>query len=178
MDSLKKLSTLIDERNTIGKRIAAVIGRPATLGHVGEFIASIIFDIRLEDSASVKAIDGYFRSGDLSGKSVNVKSYGKQESILDITPDHLPDYYLVLTGPRSVQMSSKGDIRPWLIEYVYFFDAYDLVAKLRNRGVKVGTASSIRKLDWEDAEVYPKQTNHILMIGQHQKEMLKLFSGE
>jgi hypothetical protein len=178
MNTLKKLSNLINERNTIGKRIAAVIGRPATIGHVGEFIASIIFDIRLEDSASAKGIDGYFRSGALSGKSVNVKFYGKQESTLDITPDHLPDYYLVLTGPRSAQMSSKGDIRPWLIEYGYLFDAYHLVAKLRSRGVKVGTASSIRKLDWEDAEVYPRQTNAILVIDQQQWEMLKLFSGD
>jgi hypothetical protein len=177
METLQKLSNLIIERNSIGKRIAAVIGRPATIGHVGEFIASIIFDIRLEDSASAKGIDGYFRSGDLTGKSVNIKFYGKQESILDITPDHLPDYYLVMTGPRTTQMTSKGGIRPWLIEYIYLFDAYGIVAKLRSRGVKVGTASSIRKLDWEDAEVYQRQTNPNLMISQYQKEMLKLFSG-
>jgi hypothetical protein len=178
MDTLKELSNLIKERNTIGKRIAAVIGRPATLGHVGEFIASIIFDIHLEDSASAKGIDGYFRSGALSGKSVNVKFYGKQESTLDITPDQLPNYYLVMTGPRSIQMSSKGDIRPWLIEYVYLFDAFDLIATLRNRGVTIGTASSIRKFDWEDAEVYPRQTNPILKINQQQWELLKLFSGD
>jgi hypothetical protein len=38
-----------------------------TAGHLGEWIASVVFDIELESSASAKGIDGRFRSGPLRG---------------------------------------------------------------------------------------------------------------
>lgn len=34
----------------------------------------------------------------MAGKTVNIKAYGRHESILDIGQHHC-DYYLVLTGP-------------------------------------------------------------------------------
>jgi len=175
--NLVKLAELVNQRNEIGGKISALIGRPAIVGHIGEFIAGIIFDIRLEQSASRKAIDGYFRAGSPAGKSVNVKWYGKQESMLDITPNSLPDYYLVMTGPRSSATSSRGDIRPWLIEYVYLFDSVSLVSDLSRRNVKIGIATSVRKSYWENAEIYPRQKNQNYIITEEQKEMLQLFSG-
>lgn len=171
------LAELIKQRNEICRRIAAIVGRPALFGHVGEFIASNIFDIQLEESASRKAIDGYFSTGTLAGKSVNVKWYGKQESILDITSNSLPDYYLVMTGQKSSATSSRGGIRPWLIEHVYLFDSVSLVSDLSRRNLKIGIATSVRKSYWENAEIYPRQKNHNYIITEEQKEMLQLFGG-
>ena len=99
--SLQTLASLLHERNALDARIAQLIGRPASPGHVGEFIAAAVFDIDLFESATQKAADGVFRRGALQGRTVNIKIYGKQEGILDIRPDALPDFYLVLTGPRS-----------------------------------------------------------------------------
>jgi hypothetical protein len=172
---IHKLAQLIRERNDIGSKISRVIGRPALIGHVGEFIASMIFDIRLEDSASSKSNDGYFQSGLLLGKSVNIKWYGKQESILDITPDSLPDFYLVMTGPKSAALSSRGDIRPWLINQVYLFNADRLVSALSRRGIKIGIATSVRNVYWDEAEIYPRQNNRDLVLSKEQKELLQLF---
>ena len=101
VDALINLANLIHNRNKIAEEISLIIDRPAQIGHIGEFIASKIFQITLAESASEKAIDGYFSSGTLQGKSVNIKWYAKRENMLDITPDALPDYYLVMTGPKS-----------------------------------------------------------------------------
>ena len=69
----------------------------------------MIFDIELEKSATNKGFDGYFRSGKLVGKTVNIKWYGKNERILDINKNAVPDYYLVMTGEHSLSESSKGE---------------------------------------------------------------------
>jgi hypothetical protein len=37
-------------------------------------------------------------TGGLAGKTVNIKTYSRHESVLDISP-HPCNYYLVLTGP-------------------------------------------------------------------------------
>ena len=42
--------TLLRARNSIDAKIAKVIGRPVTAGHMGEWLASRIFDIQLEES--------------------------------------------------------------------------------------------------------------------------------
>lgn len=172
---LTRLAELIRERNKTSAEIAALIGRPAIFGHVGEYLASSIFDIQLNESASSKGIDGHFRSAPLAGKSVNVKWYGKQESILDITPRWLPDFYLVLTGPKSPAASSRGTTRPWLIEHVYLFDAKKLVSVLSDRKLRIGIATSVRQFHWEEAEIYPHQTNQEYILSEDQKKMLRQF---
>ena len=178
MRDLKELSGLLKQLNDVGERISAVIGRPSAIGHAGEFIASKIFDLALKDSATTKAIDGHFKSGPLQGKSVNVKWYGKQESLLDITQGSLPDYYLVMTGPKSQSGSSRGATRPWLIELVYMFDAPQLVRDLERSEVKIGVATSIRKAYWESAEIYPRHQNRQYLITKSQMELLAMFRGE
>ena len=108
MNKLTDLADLIRERNAIEEQMGAIIGRPGLLGHVGEFIASRVFDIKLEHSAAAKGIDGRFTSGPLAGQTVNVKWCAKREGLLDIRPDALPDYYLVLAGPKAAPVSSRG----------------------------------------------------------------------
>ena len=68
--------------------------------------------------------------------------------MLDITPNSLPDYYLVMTSPKVFEGTSKGGIRPWLVNYVFLFNAAELVIELAAHGVNIGTASSIRKPEW------------------------------
>ena len=96
---LKCLADLIRPRNANQVEITRVIGRPALLGHVGESITGRIFDIALEALADNPDSDGRFRSGPLSGKSVNIKMYDKRDGRLDIGPDDVPDF-CVVPGPR------------------------------------------------------------------------------
>lgn len=112
LSDLEELASLLDERNKINQKIASIIDRPALPGHIGEYIASKIFDINLMESASYKGIDGFFTEGPLKGKSVNIKIYTKQERMLDISTDNPADYYLVLTGPRSLPTTSRGTVIP------------------------------------------------------------------
>ena len=74
-DELQELASLIKARNVLENSIAGIIGRPAHPGHIGEFVASRIFDIELPESAVNRGCDGHFRTGLLAGKSVNVKKY-------------------------------------------------------------------------------------------------------
>ena len=176
MSSIKELATLIKTRNDVTNEISKIIERPALVGHVGEYIASKIFDIKLSESATQKGIDGYFTTGPITKKSVNVKFYGKQEGILDINPNGIPDYYLVLAGPRRPAASSRGEKRPWIIEYVFLFNSDRLIPELTTIGVKIGIATSVRKYLWEESEIYPNQRNNGLILNESQKELLKLFS--
>jgi hypothetical protein len=78
-DDLERLAALIREQNRVAEEIGKLIGRPALVGHVGEFIAAKVFDIKLAASATERAIDGHFVSGPLVGRSVNVKWYGARD---------------------------------------------------------------------------------------------------
>lgn len=175
---LLRLAALISEKNLLEGKIAELVGRPAERGHVGEFIASLIFDIRLHESAAAKASDGCFQGGPLVGKSVNIKWYGRQEGLLDVSPDPGPHFYLVLTGPRSPAASSRFAMRPWVIDHVYLFEQPTLAAALRERGVHIGVATSIQKALWEAAEIYPMARNPLLAVSQEQALLLAAFSAD
>jgi len=175
VNDLTRLARLIQARNQIAKDIASLIGRPATLGHVGEYIAADIFRIVLEASAAQKGIDGRFADGPLQGRSANVKWYGKQKGLLSITPAFLPDYYLVLAGPKAPAGSSKGEILPWVIRSVHLFYAHALVGVLRQHGVTIGIATSVRQPLWNEAEIYPVQRNTALVLSTEQRRLLSLF---
>jgi hypothetical protein len=175
-EALRRIADLLGERNRIDGEIAALIQRPMTSGHLGEWIAAEIFDIALEKSASAAALDGYFRSGPLQRRSVNVKWYLQREGILDLTSPAMPDDYLVMTGPASAAMSSHGGTRPWRIYSVYLFAATELRDDLLARGRKVGTASSVRTELWAHAEIYPKPANSRWGLTEGQFEALKLFA--
>jgi hypothetical protein len=126
VDTLAEVAGLIRSRNTIDARISAIICRPAASGHLGEWVASAVLDIQLEHSASARGIDGRFVCGALAGKTVNIKTYAKREGALDTSDDPSLDYYLVLCGPKSAVMTSRGSTRPWCIINVYLFDAREL----------------------------------------------------
>lgn len=175
MKRLEELSELVARRNKVSTEIAAILGRPAQLGHLGEFIASALFDISLEPSANNKGFDGRFTRAPLAGKSVDVKTYAKREGIIDLRLDDLPDYYLILSGPRAPAASSKGRDRPWLIEGIHFFDAHTLVQSLKSRNVKVGVAASVASEYWLAAEVYPTQRCDLLQIRDEQRAWLQAF---
>jgi hypothetical protein len=173
---LAQIAALLHERNGIDRRIAAMTGRPMAAGHLGEWIASAVFDIELENSAVAEAIDGRFRSGPLRGRIVNVKWYLKREGLLDMSLSPELDYYLVLAGPRAPASSSRGETRPWCIESVFLFDAQGLLAEQRRRGVKVGTASSVLTATWDAAEIYPRSTNPAYWVSAEQAAQLRLFA--
>ncbi|MGE5483491.1 MAG: hypothetical protein ACM3X4_00565 [Ignavibacteriales bacterium] len=175
MESLVELAALIKQKTLIDSKIAAMIGRPAQLGHIGEYVASKVFGIALNDSASAKGSDGWFKSGPLNGRTVDVKWYGKREGLLDINPDGVPDYYLVFTGPKTAAGSSRGTTRPWVIEAVYLFDAPRLVKTLTAGGLRVGIATSVKQEFWDEAEIYPVQRNRVYVVSDEQRRDLALF---
>ena len=174
-DELQRLASLIKERNAVDYEIAGIIDRPAHPGHVGEFVASSIFDIELPESAVNKGNNGYFRSGPLASKSVNIKKYSLHQGLLDIRPDARPDYYLVLTGPKVQPVSTRGTAQPWVIAFVFLFDACALVQRLKQRGVKLGVATSVIQELWREAEIYPSPNNPALQLTQAQLNMLGMF---
>ena len=175
MKRLNGLSELVARRNAISTEIAAILGRPAELGHLGEFIASVLFDIALEPSATNRGFDGRFTKGLLSGKTVDVKTYAKREGIIDLRTKDLPDYYLVLSGPRSAAATSKGKGRPWVIDGIHLFDAKELVSSLLSRGLRVSVATSVAAHYWTAAEVYPKQTCKLLELRPDQRSWVEAF---
>jgi len=61
------------------------------------------------------------------------------------------------------------------IESVYLFDAYQLLAVLRPRGIKLGIATSIASELWASAEVYPVQHNYAIILDNVQCQRLELF---
>ena len=132
------------------------------MGVSGEFIASLVFDIKLEESGH-KGSDGRFRSGPHKGKSVNVKWYIEWGKKLDINADNLPDFYLVLTGSKD-EAASKI-----ITENVFLFEAVSFVLKLRERGTTIGRGdpTSTRNEDWRAAR---------LRLTEEQKASLQLFN--
>jgi hypothetical protein len=174
--SVARIAELLRDRNALDEEIASVVGRPMTSGHLGEWLAHKIFAIELEPIAVAAAIDGRFTSGPLTGRTVNVKWYLKREGLLDVTDSDALDYYLVLTGPASPALTSRGGTRPWCIESVYLFDAKQLLAQLRARGVKTGVASSVRSEQWTAAEIFPTPTNPLLVVEPEQAALLRLFA--
>lgn len=177
MNELERLADLIHKRNQISQEISKIIGRPALQQHIGEYIASRIFKIRLEESATAKGIDGVFQEGPLEGRTVNIKMYGKQEGLLDISLKNLADYYLVLTGPKGEATSSRGKMRPTQISNVYLFKMEALLKKLVDRKVKIGTATSVTRHFWEESEIFPCLMNRTLQLSKDQIKQIELFSA-
>ncbi len=176
-DDVRRVAALLSERNAIDAEIAAITGRPVVTGHLGEWIASEVFDITLEESAVAKGRDGRFSSGPLSGRTVNVKWYGKREGLLDLAEDAEVDHYLVMTGPRMGAASSRGTTRPLRISAVYLFTSTRLLDAVRARGVKIGVATSVISQQWDAAELFPRQSNRDLPLSAGQRQILESFGG-
>lgn len=175
VEDLHQLAGLLRARNALDLQVAQLINRPALPGHIGEWIASRIFEIELAESAVNKGTDGVFRGVPRAGASVNVKLYGKRQGLLDLLEDASADYYLVLTGPIGPPVSSRGTHRPICVHAVYLFYTQELLVRLRERGVRIGVGTSVRVADWEAAEIYPKPNNPALALTETQRYTLGLF---
>jgi hypothetical protein len=110
---------------------------------------------------------------------VNVKLYGKTEGLLDLPVDGglLADYTLVLAGPRGAAVPSRGTTRPIVISSVFLFENPELLTALRQRGVKIGVATSVARSFWDSAEIYPQNDARFPLDAQ-QRHWLALFAPE
>jgi len=98
------------------------------------------------------------------------------EGLLDITPECLPDFYLVMTGPKATAGSSRGITNPWLISYIFLFDAVSLFGELKRQVRKIGIATSLKRHIWEMAEIFSEQKSDLLILSDRQKELIALFN--
>ena len=175
MNDLPQLASLLKSRATIDYKIATIIGHPTQVQSVGEYIASVIFGIALTRKIVVhKNSDGRFVRGPFSGQTVDVQWRTKHDGILHLKTDPLPDYYLVFVGPKEATAVHSLSI-PWVIESVHLFHSAELLNALRERGVQLGTGTSITGPLWERADIYPVQRNHQLILANDERTMLALF---
>lgn len=128
MPDLERLAALVRIKNNADTALAELIGRPSSPGNIGEFVAAEVFAVQLMTSGSHPGCDGTFTAGPLAGKTVNIKTYSRHESVLDISP-HPCDYYLVLTGPPG-----QARVLPWVIDSVFLFQREELLEALTARG--------------------------------------------
>jgi hypothetical protein len=172
-DRLSRLAQLLRQRDELDGRIAALTGRAARQGDVGEFIASMVFDIELAGNAVQAGFDGRFQSGPLRDQTVNIKTYGDATAGLDISP-HPSDFYLALSGPpRAIGPVQQ---HPWGITAIYLFNAQQLLADLAQRGAKIGVATSLRRSDLLAAQIFPATgSSALLTLAEEQVSLLSLF---
>ncbi len=171
MNDLPRLASLLKSRNTIDDKIATLIGRTAQTHNIGEYIASVIFRIILDEAGKRRGYDGRFSSGPLTGHSVDIQWHPKRDGLMNIKLDALPDYYLILTGPEA----SSSIASPWVIESIFLFNASELLNALRERGVQLGSGTSVTGPLWERAEIYPVPRNNRLILGDEERKLLVLF---
>jgi hypothetical protein len=179
VESVKQFASLVAERNAIDSKIGELIGRPALVGHLGEWIAQQIFGVAIDPLANRQAIDGTFTWGppEVVDRTVNVKWYAKRSNILDMSPRGEVDYYLVLCGPREAARSSVGMLRPLTVDAVYLFDAHVLRADIIQNGRRPGTATSLRGHLWEEAEIYPAESGRFPIDAERRALLQRLGSG-
>ncbi len=170
--ALVELAALLAGRDRIDAHIAALTGRSARPGDVGEFIAAQIFDIDLAPTAVQAGYDGTFRTGALAGRTVNVKLYSDASAGIDLGT-HPCDVYLVLSGPSLAAASRPAR---FAITHVYLFVTEQLMASLVARGVKIGVATSIRRADLAAARIYPDPSpTAAYLLTAEQRNLLALF---
>lgn len=171
--TLHQLAALLRARDELDAQIAALTGRSARPGDIGEFIAAQVFDIELAGTATQAGYDGIFRSGPLAGRTVNVKTYGDAFAGIDISP-HACDFYLVLSGPARPPGAVRHHRRR--ISAAYLLDARRLLKTLTARRVKIETATSIRRGDLDVAQVFPTAgANAPIRLTPEQAALLSLF---
>lgn len=173
MNNLPWLASLIKSRNTIDGKIADLIGRSAQINHVGEYIAASIFNIAFEEEGKRRGYDGRFVRGQLAGSTVDVQWRLRHDGLLNIRLDAYPDYYLILTGPESPQSTLAS---PWSIAFAFLFNAQELLNALKERGVQIGSGTSVTGPLWERAEIYPVPRNSRFVLSDEERKLLFLFN--
>jgi hypothetical protein len=171
--STNELADLLRHRDELDHQIGHIVGHCARPGDVGRIIAAHVFDIRLAESATVPGHHGWFRSGPLGGRTVNIKTYGDARAGIDIGL-HPCDTILVLSGPRR---QTSVQHRGWGVSAAYLFETDRLLATLRNRGVKLGVATCLRKADLDAVQVFPFVGPQApITLSDRQKALLSFFA--
>ncbi|HEY0755936.1 MAG TPA: hypothetical protein VGD98_18405 [Ktedonobacteraceae bacterium] len=175
MANLSRLADLLRARNTVESNIANLLGNGVNLGTVGEHIAATIFGITLIPSTRSSEFVGIFASQPLRGKTVDVQWYPRREGFLNVHIAPAPDYYLVLAGPKQESSTARALINPWLINTVHLFESQELLSALQERGVQIGSHTSVITQIWERCEIFPASRNSTLVLTEEQRALLKLF---
>ncbi len=175
MSNLPRLAELLHARNTVESNIANLLGSAVNLDTVGDCIAATIFGITLIPSAQHREFTGIFASAPLAGKTVDVQWYPRREGVMNIHSDRSPDYYLVLSGPKQESSTARALVNPWIITSVYLFDGHQLLAAVRERGVQIGSHTSVIHQLWEHAEIFPIPRNQLLALTTEQRQLLHIF---
>jgi hypothetical protein len=175
MTNLARLAELLRARNTVESNIANLLKSSVSLGSVGEYIAAQIFAINLTTSALHNQFAGTFANQPGAGKTVDVQWCPRREGFLNIHSEPAPDYLLVLAGPRPESSTTRALVNPWLISSVHLFHSQELLSALRERGVQIGSHTSVITQLWERAEIFPIPRNSLLALTEEQRQLLKLF---
>ena len=175
MTNLPRLAELLRARNTVESNIANLLGSNVNLSTVGEYIAATIFTITLISSTQNNEFTGIFASQSLRGKTVDVQWYPRREGFLNVHAESTPDYYLVLAGPKQESSTARALVNPWLISSIHLFSAPELLIALRERGVQIGSHTSVINQLWERTEIFPAQHNSALVLTEEQRLLIQLF---
>lgn len=175
MLDLPRLAQLVRARNTVESNIANLLGSSINLNAVGKHIAATIFGITLLPSSQHREFEGIFAHAPLTGKTVDIQWYPRREGFLHVQSDSAPDYYLILAGPKQESSTTRALVNPWLISSVHLFNSNELLAALRERGVQLGSHTSVINQLWERAEIFPTQHNPVLILTEEQRHLLRLF---
>jgi len=175
MANLHRLAELLRARNTIESNLANLLGNSVHLDSVGEEIAAQIFGITLVTSTHHAEFTGIFSNQPLAGKTVDVQWYLRREGFLNVHSEPAPDYFLVFAGPKQESSTTRALVNPWIVSSVHLFHAQELLKALRERGVQLGSRTSVISQLWERAEIFPSQQNQALILSDEQRQLLQLF---
>lgn len=175
MSNLPRLAELLRARNTVESNLANLLGSSVNLSTVGEHIAATVFGLTRVPSIHHSGFVGTFANQPLHGKTVEVQWHSRREGILHLRPETAPDYFLVLSGPKQESSTARALVNPWIITSVHLFESRELLSALRERGVQIGSHTSVITQLWERAEIFPVQRNHVLVLNEEQRALLKLF---
>jgi len=162
-DSVAAVARLVRARNEIDGEISRIINRPVLTGRLGDWLASQLFDIDFEPSAS-DGFHGRFASGSLAARTVDTRWLGARDGNLDLRSPAGLDFCLVFTGPQALALTSRGVVRPLRIDACHLFDA-------RRPDARPGVLAS----EWEAAEVFPRANNPLLEVEPEARALLGLF---
>ncbi|MEP0814315.1 MAG: hypothetical protein HRF49_06585 [bacterium] len=165
MNDLFYLADLLEQRHIIEKSISDIIRGPAYKVNVAEYLAIRVFDIQAAGRGHPGGMEGWFASGPLSGRSVKVKAFARNEYYLDIPAAHAPEYYLVFIHGGAL-----------LVSTLYLINIGNLLKDLQKRGALIGGATNLPRSFWDDSELFPRQISRELILSPEQHHMLSIFA--
>jgi hypothetical protein len=80
-----------------------------------------------------------------------------------------------MMGSSISKESSRNRTYPADIASVHLFESSSLIKALKEKGVKIGVATSVAKHLWGSEELYPEQANNHLKLTREQIQKIGLF---